>query len=384
MSWEERAARLADETTEPSSRWRPLVATVPRQVFVPRWWAGTSDGWALRDGPAMAGHNWAEGVYRDKSLVTRVGTQHADHAAPADRPPGQPTSSSTMPGLVVTMYRHAMIGDGMDVLDVGTGSGYGAALLTARLGNDYVTSLDVDEYLVKAATARLASIGLEPFVEVCDATGPLPGGPERYDRIVSMMSVSPVPASWLAALRPGGRLVTTLAGTGLLVTANQTPDGGAVGRTEWDRAGFMAARTGPDYPPALLSTIPGAVDGDGDGETSQGRYPVVNIGWAWDLYSMLGVTVPGIQHHHERAKDGTRTAWLLHQDGSWARASATGDELPVVRQGGPRRLWDTADEIRHAWLTDGGLPAYGAAATIGPDGGIGLKKGNWAADIPAR
>jgi hypothetical protein len=99
---------------------------------------------------------------------------------------------------------------------------------------------------------------------------------------------------------------------------------------------------------------------------------------------MLGVTVPGIQHHHERAKDGTRTAWLLHQDGSWARASATGDELPVVRQGGPRRLWDTADEIRHAWLTDGGLPAYGAAATIGPDGGIGLKKGNWAADIPAR
>ena len=33
-----------------------------------------------------------------------------------------------MQGLVVSMYWHAMIGDGMDVLDVGSGSGYGAAL----------------------------------------------------------------------------------------------------------------------------------------------------------------------------------------------------------------------------------------------------------------
>lgn len=33
-----------------------------------------------------------------------------------------------------------------------------------------------------------------------------------------------MPASWLAALRPGGRLVTTIAGTGLLVTADRFPE----------------------------------------------------------------------------------------------------------------------------------------------------------------
>jgi hypothetical protein len=34
-----------------------------------------------------------------------------------------------------------------------------------------------------------------------------------------------------------------------------------------------------------------------------------------------------------------------------------------------------ADEIRHAWLTDGNFPAYGAAVTISPDGSIRLVKG---------
>jgi hypothetical protein len=109
----------------------------------------------------------------------------------------------------------------------------------------------------------------------------------------------------------------------------------------------------------------------------------VNTSRAWELYSMLGVTLPGVEHHFESGPDGTRTAWLAHPDGSWARATAIGEEPPVVRQGGPRRLWDSADEIRHAWLTDGTLPVYGAAVTISPDGSIRLVKGRWQAEIPA-
>lgn len=376
--WEQHAAWLAGQVTEPGSRWRPLVAGMPRHEFVPRWWASDS-GWRLRDGPAMPVEDWLGGVYRDASLVTQVGTLHADHATQDDRPEGRPTSSGTMPGLVVSMYRHAMVDDRMDVLDVGTGSGYGTALLARRLGDEHVMSIDIDPYLVKAAEDRLDRLGMRPLITAGDATGPLPG---TYDRIVSMTSVAPVPASWLTALRPGGRLVTTLAGTCLLITANRTRDGGAKGQTGFYRAGFMEARTGPDYAPPLLHAIPGAFDGD-TGEVTTGRYPVVNTSWAWELYSMLGVTAPGIEHHFKSAEDGTRTAWLAHPDGSWARASAIGDELPVVRQDGPRRLWDIVDEIRHAWLRDGGLPVYGAAVTITPDGGVKLDKGRWHAEIPA-
>ena len=378
-NWERHAAWLSRQVTEPGSRWRPLVAAAPRHEFVPRWWSRQGDGWTLEDGPAKPAADWLGGVYRDTSLVTQVDTLHADHASEQDRPQGRPTSSGTMPGLVVSMYRHAMIGDEMDVLDVGTGSGYGAALLAARLGDARVTTVDIDPYLVKAAEERIATTGLRPRVAVADATGPLPGD---YDRIVSMTSVAPVPASWLAALRPGGRLVTTLTGTGLIITANKTPDGGAKGQTQFDRAGFMEARTGPGYPPQVLQSIPGALDGD-IGDITTGRYPVVNTSWAWELFSMLGVTVPGIEHHFESGPDGKRTAWLAHPDGSWARATATGDEPPEVRQGGPQRLWDTADDIRHTWLTDGNLPAYGAAITISPDGGIHLKKGRWETTIPA-
>lgn len=380
LDWETRAARLAAEVTDPMSRWRPLVAAVPRHLFVPRWWEWDDPaGWTARDGPAAA-LDWAAAAYRDRTLITRLGTQHADHARPGDHPDGRPTSSATQPGLVIAMYRHAAITDNAHVLDVGTGSGYGTALLARRLTDAQVTSIDIDDYLIKAAAERLAAAGLQPALAVCDATGPLPGS---YDRIVSMTSVAPLPASWLAALKPGGRLVTTLAGTGLLVTADKTPDGGAAGRTEWYRAGFMTARTGPDYPPALLDQHPEARTEHGD-HVSTGRYPVLNIGNAWELSSMLAVTAPGIQHHYRKTPHGKHTAWLLHPDGSWARATASGDNPPAVTQHGPRRLWDLADDIRHAWLTDGKLPAYGALVTISPDGSIHLSKGRWSADIPAK
>jgi SAM-dependent methyltransferase len=242
-----------------------------------------------------------------------------------------------------------------------------------------VTSIDIDPYLVKAAEERLDGIGYRPRLAVADATGPLPG---TFDRIVSMTSVAPVPTSWLTALNPGGRLVFTLAGTGLLVTARKHQDGCAYGQTEWERAGFMDARTGPDYPPSLLRSVPGALDGDA-GEITTGRYPVVDTASAWEVFSMLGVIVPGLEHYYRVTPDGTRTAWLVHPDGSWARATGRDDELPVVHQAGPRQLWSITDEIRHDWLTDGGLPAYGAAVTIRPDGSIRLDKGMWHTEIPA-
>ncbi len=98
---------------------------------------------------------------------------------------------------------------------------------------------------------------------------------------------------------------------------------------------------------------------------------------------MLGITVPGIHHHYEEDEDGTRTAWMIHPDGSWARATATADQAPVIHQAGPRRLWTLLDDTRRDWLRDGSLPAYGARVTITPDGTITLKRGRWEAAIPA-
>ncbi|GAA0435983.1 methyltransferase domain-containing protein [Streptomyces luteireticuli] len=376
MDWKPYAERLADEIADPVSRWRPLVSRTERHTLVPRWWERAEDGgWALHDGLADPGP-WMSTAYSDRTLVTRIGPLHADHAEKGQTTTGQATSSSTHPGLVIQMYRHGRLTKGLDLLDIGTGSGYGTALAARLLGEKHVTAIDVDPYLEEAARERLDRLGLRPDIVTCDATGPLPG---TYDRIVSMVSVWPVPASWLAALRPGGRLVTTIANTSAILTAWKTEDGRATGRIERDWAGFMSTRHGDDYPAGLGARVQDLADTEGE-HVTDGRYPVLNLSEAWELRSMLELAVPGVETHYRQ--DGRRrTAWLVHQDGSWARA--TGDFIapPVVHQGGPRRLWDILERIRHRQNSEGGLPLYGSRAEITPDGVVHLSRGNWSAVI---
>ncbi|MFC5180312.1 methyltransferase domain-containing protein [Actinomadura harenae] len=373
-TWESHAQALAAKVTHPGSRWWGPVCSTPRHLLVPRWWEDDDSSWTMRDGSDDKSA-WLRAVYSDRTLVTRVGPRHADHAAPDDITTGPPTSSSTLPGLLLTMYRHAQLYNGADVLDVGVGSGYGTALLSAALGGHAITAVDIDPYLVEAAAERLADLGVQAKLAVADATGPLPGS---YDRIVSTVAVRPIPPSWIQALRPGGRLVTTLTGIRAILTATKTGDAGAMvaeGRFEWDRAGFMSTRTGPDYPPA-----PVAKPNEAEGDEGIGRYPVVDVEESWELRSMLEIDHPGLVHRFERSGD-RKTAWMIHPDGSWARATATGDALPIVRQAGPRRLWDALDDLRHRWLIDGELPLFGARAWVSAGGTVHLARGSWRARV---
>jgi protein-L-isoaspartate O-methyltransferase len=377
MEWQSRAAALAGAVVHPASRWHQPLSETPRHLFVPRWWRILpATGWTLRDGAADPGR-WVRAAYADRTLVTRVGPQHADQAADDDHPGGRPTSSSTLPTLVVAMYRHALITEGAEVLCV-TGTGYGTALLARRIGAERVTSVDVDPYLVDTARERLDLIGAHPRMHVCDITGPLPG---RYDRIVSTVGLPGIPPGWLSALRDGGRLVTNLAGTGLVIAADVQPDGGATGRVTYERAGFMATRHGEDYPQEQPTGH--AWTGDGD-HVGVGRYPVIQVAETWELMSMYALAAPGVRHSYEEDADGVRTAVMVHDDGSWARATGRRGEYPTVHQAGPRRLWDVLDEIRHAWLSDGALPVYGATAQIDPDGTLHLTRGSWRTTVPGQ
>ncbi|GAA3424494.1 hypothetical protein GCM10018953_16770 [Streptosporangium nondiastaticum] len=72
---------------------------------------------------------------------------------------------------------------------------------------------------------------------------------------------------------------------------------------------------------------------------------------------MLAVVAgAGTEHHYTEDDRGHRTARMVHADGSWARATAHGDEAPIVHQGGPRRLRDALDEIRAHRLRYGESP----------------------------
>ncbi|MGP3987815.1 methyltransferase domain-containing protein [Streptomyces sp. 3N207] len=373
MDWKAHAERLAAEVTPPVSRWRAALASTLRHVFVPRWWEPAGGGrWTLREGPADESA-WLRAAYSDTSLATRVGCLHADDASPDEQPRGVPTSSSTMPGLVVRMLRHGLLYDGADLGLIGTGTGASTALAARRLGDKHVTTVDVDPYLTAAATERLASLGMSPQVVTCDATEPLPGD---FDRIVSMVALRNL-ASVVAALRPGGRLVTTLARMHVIVTADKDDDGSARGVVEWDRAGFMSTRKGADYPPGTGELFAAVRDREGE-EVTEGRYPVLNVAEAWDVRAMLELAAPGVETYYEE-RGGQRTAWLVHADGSWARASATWIDPPTVHQGGPRQLWTMLERVRHRLNAEGGLPIYGSRVHITPDGACHFTRGKWSA-----
>lgn len=191
MDWPSRAHELADRVTHPGSRWRDAVVGTPRHQFVPAWWQRAGGHWKRRYGPADE-KNWLDAAYQNRTLVTKIGSLHADQAKTHDEPTGRPTSSATLPGLVLQMYRHARIGDKQAILDVGTGSGYGAALLCHLFGDGQVTSIDVDDYVTSLAVARLAELDHSPRIMPMDALGDIPW---RFDRIVAMVSVRPIPAS---------------------------------------------------------------------------------------------------------------------------------------------------------------------------------------------
>ncbi|WP_416243702.1 protein-L-isoaspartate O-methyltransferase family protein [Azospira sp. APE16] len=90
------------------------------------------------------------------------------------------------------------------VLEIGTGSGYMAALLAAKA--DQVTSVEISPAIAKTAKANLAKAGISNVsVEVGDGLhGWAVGAP--YDVIVVSGSLPVVPEELLQQLKVGGRM----------------------------------------------------------------------------------------------------------------------------------------------------------------------------------
>jgi protein-L-isoaspartate O-methyltransferase len=374
--WTEAAKALADKAAANAAEWHEAVSATPRHLLVPRWWEripnSPAEEWELVAHAEDATARIAA-AYSDETLVTRVGPLHADHAKPDEKATGSPTSSSTLPGLIVSMMHRLNANPGHKVLDVGTGSGYALALFARRLGDEYVTSVDVDPYLVDAARARLAEFGRTPRIEAIDATGELPES--EYDRIMATVSVRPVPETWLRALRPGGRLVTTIAHTALLVTADMGDDGIARGSVQPDPATFMETRQEADYPPKLNDVFMLAREGDGE-HVRAADGPVPDLWREWPLRWLYELDTPGVETRAAMMHDGQRVIWLLAADGSWARAED--GTAPVVHQAGPGRLWDDLERVRRMWEERNRFSLHSMTVELSLDGStLTAPDGTW-------
>ncbi len=90
------------------------------------------------------------------------------------------------------------------VLEIGTGSGFMAALLAHRAAK--VLTLEIDPTLASSAADTLRRNGVSNAeVRQADGSQPLPGGP-TFDVIVLSGSVARVPQNLLGSLNIGGRL----------------------------------------------------------------------------------------------------------------------------------------------------------------------------------
>ncbi|MEV7471878.1 methyltransferase [Streptomyces kronopolitis] len=315
------------------------LRTVPRHLFLPdRIWRGDGQGGYVLCDRAAEPERWLEEAYSDASLVTQF-TE------------GLPSSSASMPSMVVRTLLLA----GLDTLprplsvaELGTATGFNAALLCALLGDREVTTIELDAALAEAGEGNLRAAGYAPTVIRGDAAS---GWWDRapYDLILATFSVDRIPPAWLAQTVPGGRIITPwnsswcCYGT-LALTTGQ--DGGAQGRFH-PFAAFMPMRR-----PAAGTPDPAAEDGSPQTATST-LSPWEVAGGNLDAEFHVGLTVPGASFGWDTSGDHApvRLDVVDATGRSWATVDYDGHHSDrfAVTQCGPRRLWNEVTAAYERW-----------------------------------
>jgi len=107
------------------------------------------------------------------------------------------------PKLEARVLQELQLRPGESVLEIGTGSGYFAALLASLAGR--VTSVEIRERLAREAARKLARSGFDN-VDVVTGDGARGWGKGTYDAIVLTGSTPVLHEAFLAQLNPGGRV----------------------------------------------------------------------------------------------------------------------------------------------------------------------------------
>ena len=241
-----RVEALADRMTASGDladqSWRPVLHAVPRHLFTPpRAYALPSKA----DGPLA--HpidrdtdpgDWWTAVYDDMAIVT----QRDDGAADPASQLGAPSCSLSAPSVVLPFLHLLGPRPGDRLLEIGTGTGWTAALLSERIGQDNVTSLEIDPDLARTARENLATAGYAPTVIEADGLRGLPG--QTFDRLHVTCGITTIPCTWIEQLQPGGIAVLPWQPAGWTgYKVRLTASGGSAVGTFHGPAHFMTARS---------------------------------------------------------------------------------------------------------------------------------------------
>lgn len=155
--------------------------------------------------------------------------EHAYDDSPLSIGHGQ---SISQPFIVASMTQLLDPKPGDRILEIGTGSGYQAAILSQLARQVY--SVEILEPLAKSARALLTELGYRNITVRC--TNGWLGWPELapFDRIILTAAPREIPPALIAQLRLGGRLVAPVGDTWQeLVVLDKDPLGKLHRRTEY-------------------------------------------------------------------------------------------------------------------------------------------------------
>lgn len=344
------------------SAWvRGAMAAFPRHRFTPdvvwEW-----DGWRwVAVDREREPDRWAALVYPEPQDSTV--TQITD---------GLPTSSLSCTQVVADMLDSLMLQPGQSVVELGTGSGWNAALLAHRAGPEgRVVSVETDANLARAAAEHLAAAGARVEVRTGDGTAGI-AGLEPVDRLVATYAVETVPGAWIEQIRPGGRIVFPWGRLGHFALTVAEDGKSATGWLQ-GLATFMGDRHA-----ASAATSPAPAPGGEEAADDQEMFEDLTGG---HLLFALRVSHPGIVVSVEgsgaqarvRLREETlgRSALVERADGGLVTVSGEGRELWAALRTGYRlwcergrpEQWDFGMTVSPAgqtvWVHDPGRPYTG-------------------------
>lgn len=354
----------------------PAFLAAARERFVPvRFWYqervvddGTTGGDDIAIDRATTPQAWNKIVYSDRPLVI----QFDDGATEWPQAGYRPTSSASMPSVVAGMLRALGPQPGESVLEIGTGTGWNAALLAEIVGpNGHVTTVEIDPDVTAQARASLdaAGYGRVEVIEA-DAAQEWPSD-DQFDRVVvtAGVRVGQLPHWWVRRTRPGGVIVAPMRADlapGPLVRYVVGRPGVAHGRAvPWLTVGFMELRA-HRVPGAALGKL--RWDDETAEQSSTNLAPWVPL-LADDHRWSIAIALPGCRYEvWEKTPERPGVAWLVDPlSGSWASVVPDGGGRCRVRQSGPRRLWDQAEAAYRWWQQQGQPPISAWEWAITPE-----------------
>ena len=349
---------LTRRGTITSRRVAAAMVRVPRHVFVPEVSIRTA--------------------YQDRVVLTK-------------EQDGRALSTLSQPSAVGRMLQDLRVERGMRVLEIGSGTGYNAALLAELTGDPaLVTTVDIDRELVERTRRSLATAGYEG-VNVVHADGFTYEPDQPVDRIELSVEAPFIAPGWIHGLLEGGLILLPLRLKGIRYFAPAMRKRAGRLRAESDSGCAFVSMRSPSVPSDPTFRIPGIEDAEFTWE-GQGEFPAEGLAEAFGAESSdhpdANVPYSGMAHAviaddnvftvTLRGRDGARELGFYDDETRSAcliRGSSSSDDLKVRCVGGVGAHARLIDRLRE-WnrqgrpqLGDREILAYPVSSTPSPEPG---------------